>query len=199
MDKARTIRVATPDEMGQVCDILGSAFTDDPVMDWICGQPKIYSTMFRAEAEALYKKHGHVYLNDEGTGAAMWLPPGVAHKAPFHWRVLVLIWKMLLASGPASMKRGMLVDQMFAKYHEQYASEPHFYLHAIGAAYNNQGRGIGSALLKAGLEVCDKQDMPAYLESSNVKNNVLYERYGFKVVDEETLPDGGPTVWFMKR
>ncbi|HAT26776.1 MAG TPA: hypothetical protein DCS89_07175 [Gammaproteobacteria bacterium] len=49
------------------------------------------------------------------------------------------------------------------------------------------------------VRVCDKQGAIAYLESSNVKNNPLYERHGFEVIGEATSPDGGPTIWFMKR
>jgi len=193
---ARTIRLASPNEIGTVCDILASAFTDDPIMAWLSGHPQIYSALFRSEAEALYKKHGLVYLNGDNTGAAMWLPAGIPHKAPFHWRMLSVAWKLVSTSGFASLKRGMVLDTIFE---EQHIKEPHFYLHAIGAAYNNQGRGIGSALLKTGLKACDEQGMPAYLESSNIKNNVLYERYGFKVIAETTLPDNGPGIWFMRR
>jgi len=78
-------------------------------------------------------------------------------------------------------------------------AEPHFYLGFVGASLGKQELGIGSALLKAGLTACDKQGAIAYLESSNVENNPLYEQHGFEVIAEATLPDGGPTIWFMKR
>jgi len=40
---------------------------------------------------------------------------------------------------------------------------------------------------------------PAYLESSNQRDLPLYERFGFKVIQELSLPDGGPTLWTMLR
>ena len=190
------IRVAGNAEIGPVCDILASAFTDDPVLDWMIGQPKVYGTLFRSEAEALYKHHGQVYINREQTGAAMWLPSGVSANAPLHWRMIHLAWQLSISGGLKSLKRGGLLIKLMSEHRPH---EPHFYLHAIGANLENQGRGIGSALLKAGLGACDQQGMPAYLESSNKKNNPLYERYGFEVVADETLPDGGPTVYFMQR
>ena len=62
-----------------------------------------------------------------------------------------------------------------------------------------QGQGLGSAMLKQGTRICDEAHMPAYLESSNEKNVPLYQRHGFEIVAEETLPRGGPKVWFMWR
>ena len=190
------IRVASDFQMKPVADILASAFTHDPVINWVCDHPEIFSTLFRLEVEALYKQHHHVYINSEQSGAAMWLPTGVATAMPFHWRSLCVLWKFLSRGGFASLKRADRLQEMFAKWHIQ---EPHFYLHAIGASLENQGRGIGSALLKKGLSACDQVGVPAYLESTNEKNNPLYGRFGFEIIAEESLPEGGPTVWFMKR
>ncbi|NRB39398.1 MAG: GNAT family N-acetyltransferase [Pseudomonadales bacterium] len=190
------IYVAGDAEIAQVCKLLASAFTDDPVLGWLSGQPKIYDELFRSQAEALYKHHGQVYINREQTGAAMWLPAGVSAKPPFHWRMLTGMWSLACTGGLKSLRRGGILQKIMAEHHP---NEPHFYLHAIGASIENQGRGIGSALIKAGLDACDQQGMPAYLESTNEKNNPLYERYGFEVVGEATLPEGGPGMWFMHR
>jgi ribosomal protein S18 acetylase RimI-like enzyme len=40
---------------------------------------------------------------------------------------------------------------------------------------------------------------PAYAESSNQRNVPLYQRFGFEVIQEISLPDGGPTLWTMRR
>ncbi|MEM8768046.1 MAG: GNAT family N-acetyltransferase, partial [Pseudomonadota bacterium] len=37
------------------------------------------------------------------------------------------------------------------------------------------------------------------LESSNIRNNPLYERFGFEVVEERQLGDDGPSIWLMRR
>ncbi len=44
-----------------------------------------------------------------------------------------------------------------------------------------------------------QQGMPASLESSNEKNDALYQRYGFKAIAEKKLPEKGPRIWFMYR
>jgi len=192
------IELASADDMTAACDILGSAFSQDPLLRWLCERPDIYSDLFRLEAECLYKHHHCIYLNRERTGAAMWLPPGISTKsAKLHWRMLPFGWNLVRRGG---LKRFVTRGEALGKVTlAAYPAEPHFYLGFIGASLGQQGRGIGSALLKAGLAACDKQAAIAYLESSNVENNPLYERHGFEVIGEATLPDGGPTIWFMKR
>ncbi|MGH7928642.1 MAG: GNAT family N-acetyltransferase, partial [Candidatus Binatia bacterium] len=45
-----------------------------------------------------------------------------------------------------------------------------------------QGKGLGSALMRHALARCDGEGKAAFLESSNPKNVSLYERHGFEVV-----------------
>ena len=64
---AHDIHIADNGDMDQVSNILGRAFADDPILEWLCGQPQIYPEFFRAEVKALYKKYGLVYINRECT------------------------------------------------------------------------------------------------------------------------------------
>jgi ribosomal protein S18 acetylase RimI-like enzyme len=54
----------------------------------------------------------------------------------------------------------------------------------IAADPSQTGRGLGAALMKHALQICDEQGLPAYLESSNPRNISLYERHGFEVMGE---------------
>src|SRR5213078_4575676 len=65
---------------------------------------------------------------------------------------------------------------------------------ALGTDPPRQGEGIGSALLAPVLELCDRDHVPAYLESSKEQNVAFYSRHGFRVTDELHLPKG-PPVW----
>jgi hypothetical protein len=55
---------------------------------------------------------------------------------------------------------------------------------------------VGSALLEHRLSMTEG---PAYLESSNVRNVPLYQRFGFEVIQEISLPEDGPALWTMLR
>jgi GNAT superfamily N-acetyltransferase len=83
--------------------------------------------------------------------------------------------------------------------HDAHPREPHYYLASLGVAPEAQGNGVGSRLLGPMLERCDREGVPAYLESSRDRNVPFYERHGFRVTDELRLPLGGPTLWLMWR
>ncbi len=78
------------------------------------------------------------------------------------------------------------------------ASPPHYYLAVLGTDPDLQGKGIGSSLLKPVLDMCDRDGVGAYLESSKEQNIAFYARHGFEKTGEVRLP-GGPTVWPMWR
>ena len=61
--------------------------------------------------------------------------------------------------------------------------EPHWYLATLGTAVEQQGKGIGGALMRPVLAHCDAEGMPCYLESSKERNVPFYRRHGFEVVE----------------
>ena len=76
---------------------------------------------------------------------------------------------------------------------------PHYYLSVLGTDPDQQGGGVGSALLGPVLDRCDADGIAAYLESSKESNVDFYIRHGFSVTDRIDLPDDGPALWFMWR
>ena len=52
---------------------------------------------------------------------------------------------------------------------------------------------------KFGLERTRESNTAVILETGTPRNVPLYERLGFRVVEEADSPEGGPHVWFMRR
>ena len=75
----------------------------------------------------------------------------------------------------------------------------HFYLAALGVEPERQGEGIGTALVQPALAMADADGIAAYLETATGRNVLLYERLGFTVVEELTLPDTDVHGWLMLR
>ena len=53
---------------------------------------------------------------------------------------------------------------------------------------------VGAALLRSRLRRCDKEGLPAYLESSKLENVPLYQHFGFHVTGALGLPEGAQAV-----
>ena len=184
------------DDMATLGHILGDAFSDDPCMNWVIPHTELYPGFFRLLATGLYLRHELVFMDAEHRAAAMWLPPQVEHKVPITPGKFWLLLKLVLHSGVGVFKR---VEQAQAVMSAHHPDKPHYYLQSIGVRHGSQGLGLGSALLKHTTARCDREDMPAYLESSSPKNVPLYERHGFEVTAEEPIGAGGPPLYFMWR
>ena len=170
------VRIADPSEQDAALDVLMLAFSADPCMRFAFSKPQAFVAAFRTLALAMGGaafEHGGAYLAEDGSAAALWLPPGV-QGAPDMIESLV----ERLVEPEKHEVLGKLGEAMA----EHHPHEPHGYLPMIGVDPSRQGRGLGSTLLKAGLERCDAEGAIAYLESSNPANIPLYERHGFEVV-----------------
>lgn len=176
--------------------VLADAFEHDPVMNWVIPAISLYPAFFRLLINDIFLPRGLVHLEHEARGAALWLPPGEKFDVRPSVGLARLILKLLWHKGPAPLLRLPRQGALFERHHP---GQPHYHLLFIGCRQASQGSGIGSALLKHGLRICDEARMPAYLESSNEANLPLYQRHGFDVIASESLPGPGPRVWFMWR
>jgi ribosomal protein S18 acetylase RimI-like enzyme len=80
---------------------------------------------------------------------------------------------------PSQLEAGAGIFEQMAGYHPH---EPHWYLPLIGVDPAHQAKGIGDALMAYALERCDRDKVPAYLESSNPRNVPFYQRHGFEPI-----------------
>jgi ribosomal protein S18 acetylase RimI-like enzyme len=192
----RPVRTATGADVEAISAALARAFDDDPVMTWFFPHearrrrrlPRFMAAMTRIAA----LPHGAVYTTDGHDGAALWSPPGT-------WKT-TLTGQMRLAPAMVGLlgARLPLALRTFALIEKGHPEEPHWYLMTLGTDPPSQGKGIGSALMAPVLDRCDREGIPAYLESSKESNIAFYRRHGFEVTRQVDLP-GGPSMWPMWR
>lgn len=170
------VRIAGPDEGEPVLDALMLAFASDPCLRYLLASPRAFLGAFREFAAGMGAgsvEAGAAWLATDGGAAALWLPPGLSSDRE----------RMLGAAGPwippERIETVGAVGEQMGAFHPE---EPHWYLAMIGVDPAQQGRGLGSALLKAALRVVDEAGAPAYLESSNRRNDPLYQRFGFEPI-----------------
>jgi ribosomal protein S18 acetylase RimI-like enzyme len=156
----------------------------------------MYPDFFRLLVRDMYLPRGIAHMEIGGRAAALWLPPEERFEIPPRLALLAFASQLILHEGLRPLWRIRQQGAIFAKH---LPKEPHYYLQFIGCHQEAQGQGLGAALLKQGTRICDERGMPAYLESSNIRNVPLYERHGFEVRAEQALAKNGPSVWFMWR
>lgn len=196
METAPIIRDAVAADLEELVDTLSDSFTNDPMFNWLFPSTHLYPYFFRMLIRDVYLPRGIIHIEEQARAAALWLPPEQRLKLVPRLRLLRFGLKLLREHGVQPVWRVLRQGSLFAKHHPQ---EPHYYLQFIGCYRSEQGHGIGSALLKQGLRVCDERGMPAYLECSNPRNVPLYERHGFVVTGQHAVGKNGPMAWFMWR
>ncbi|MGE0134776.1 MAG: GNAT family N-acetyltransferase [Dehalococcoidia bacterium] len=195
---AINVRKATQTELPRLTDAMARAFDDDPIANWFAAQDarrsqRIHEFM-RVAVEKLTFPHGEVYTSDGIEGGALWNPPET-------WKMGFLQQLAMLPAFArvASFKRLPTIMKGLGAVEREHPHAPHFYLLALGVEPDLQGRSIGTQLMAPILAKCDREGIPAYLESSKERNVPLYERNGFKVTKEMVVPGGGPKIWLMWR
>ena len=68
--------------------------------------------------------------------------------------------------------------------------EPHWRLFALGTTPSARGRGLAGELLERGLSRADAQDVPVYTEAATHAAVASFQRRGFRIIQEYTVPSG---------
>ena len=100
--------------------------------------------------------------------------------------------------GLEGTKRSATLGNYLAARRAELMHEPHLYLVALGVDPEQQGRGLGRALLRPVLERADDEMTLCYLETFLERTAGFYSRLGFEGVHQDAIT-GGPTFWCMRR
>ena len=192
-------------QAGQRADsaqVLARAFFDDPMMVYIMpddAQRREILPAFMDAGVRICENDGEVYTTPGVVlGNACWLPPGATE---------VNDERLAAAGGLEVIERmGEEAGGRFAglmghmgELHEQAVPAEHWYLLILGVDPPRQGQGVGGSLIEPVLRRADAEGRLCYLETMKPRNVTFYQKHGFEVVVDGTLPDGGLRFWTMRR
>lgn len=193
-----TVRSITGAEVDTSAGVLASAFSDDPIFEFILGdrgdiEVRI-ANLFRDAAETELRKSSHlVETVDSGNAVALWHEVDDWKTPPM---ALIRSLPAVMRAFGTSLPRALQVLTSAEKVHP---SEPHRHLAYIGTHKDHTGKGRGSALLRSMIERCDSEGIPTYLESTNPANDAWYARFGYESRGPIPLPRGAPVITAMWR
>ena len=185
------VREAMPADKPRVVATLTRAFEKDPVFDWVFPDsaararhgPKVFDLFFDSNAPPNMR-----LVTDDCAAATLWHRPGAPEEGG-----LRAAWRMWRVTGSAFFRFKRVGDAVEAHFPPQ----PFWYLHIAGADPARQGEGLGTAVVQAGLDRIG--NAAVYLETAKPANLGFYEKLGFHVCDEWSVPGGGPHFWSMIR
>ena len=189
------VRRVREDDVEPLAAMLARSFHDDPVTRWVYAserrRPHWSRRFFGWQVQRLLAQDA-TWTVDDGAGAALWALPG-------RWREESReTLRLLRLTLPGVLPRLPRVLVGLGQVESRHPDERHLYLAVLGVDPDRQGEGLGSQVIRPGLDLCDQERLPAYLETGKERNLAFYGRHGFEVVDRLELPKG-PPVWFLWR
>ena len=190
---AATVRATSPAEAEAAVAAIVLAFAADPAARWSFPDPAVYLARFPAVVRAFGGRAfaaGTAFHVENFAGAALWLPPGTG---PDEEALMGIFGE---AVPPDLQEEVFSVFEQMGAFHP---AEPHWYLPLIGVDPARRGQGHGAALLRHALADCDRDHVPAYLESSNPSGIPLYERHGFVALGRIQAGSSPPIVPMLRQ
>jgi ribosomal protein S18 acetylase RimI-like enzyme len=197
---AETPVAAGAADIGDVARDLSDAFHEDPHFGWFlradarrdAERLRLFNYLLRVMG-----RPARIDRPDGGGAAAVWLPFEAVKQPDSLLDDAKAARTMLSATGFSRIGRLLRVRAAMDKNHPM--DREHAYLWFLGVTPRLQGMGIGSRLLRAGLNRADEAGLPAYLETGTTRNVALYRRHGFEVFHEAPAGRGAPIMWHMWR
>ncbi len=195
------VRRATRQEIPALAATLARAFVHDPFYSFLAGDAPERSQRMQDGWSGILRFGSaglvETYTTDDYAGVALWIPPG--HGGPSFIDSLRMTPSIARLAGWRRLRQVTNAIGALEERHRHHVPQAHFYLSALGVEPDRQGEGVGTALMQPVLERCTRDGVPAYLETATARNVLLYERLGFDVVEELTLPNTDVHGWLMLR
>lgn len=177
--------------------VLGRAFSEDPLWSVLIPDLELRVRMFTGVLKMITAAGGVVETTAGLGAAALWLPPGreLGFAAVVRSGIAPALW--VLRAPRATRRRLTALQRQVDRRRKELMPEPHWQLMVLGVDPDHHGRGMGSALVTAGVERADASRAPIYVDTSAEANVGFYGQFGFEVVEEMTVTDLALPFWMM--
>jgi ribosomal protein S18 acetylase RimI-like enzyme len=196
------VRLASASDVEALAAMLARAFANDPFYMYLAGGAPERNERMRQGWVGILRhasdRLSTTYTTDDRAGVAIWHPPGYSGPS-FLGSLRLMPAVARLAGGYRRLREISRAISALEHRRAHHAPTPHYYLSALGVEPARQGEGIGTALLAPVLERARGDRVLSYLETATARNVLLYERLGFEVAEELTLPGTDVHGWLMLR
>ncbi len=190
-------------DIRQASVVLADAFEKDPIWSKLYEGETDYKKKlsYALEVSAWHcRKYGGLYAPSEKLEGVIGWVPGQFDD--------MTMWRVLTGGGMnAAMRMGASVSKKMLPVfkpisddrHRYMAGRKYLYILIVGVHPELHGRGFGGRLISAAIEKAEAEKIPVYLETETEGNVKMYEHFGFKVLQQISLPLIDVPMWEMLR
>lgn len=207
------VRKLTNADVHATAEVLANAFADNPAYVWMHPRAATRESDLRAFFERNLRWHLPLDLTWVATrgaqivGTSTLEPPGGVRsgtrQAIAHWLV-----PTVRDQGLRTFLRTAAAGREFGeRYRALIKGTQYYHLHAIAVTPDFQGKGVGTSLVAATLQECERlltrDSAPVVLSTQRERNLPLYQRAGFVLKEDHQMGvrrgSRGFRTWFMLR
>lgn len=191
-----------PNQKRKAAEVVVSAFFNYPMLTHYFPNPerrKRRMPWYMEKTLNCAMRYGEVFVTSDYSGVMFILPPGHTRLTTGEYIQNGFLLTPLVM-GFRNYFKSDECEQFVADTQERLLNgRDHYYLWGLVADPETQRRGVGGALLKILTDKADAENTPVYLETHEQKNVAYYERFGFKLIYTDTIPEHGLDIWCMLR
>jgi len=200
MNNLEEIALMEPAQLNHCAETLARAFFVDPFFEFVLPNPRkrerLLPWLYRKLIRIIHD-YGKVFVSSHLDGVALWLGPKQTN-LPLVGIIKTGLFLFPCKLSPAEFKRSRQLDTLSSQLHRRSMTRPHLYLFGIGVEPALQGKGLGRALVQAGLAFAAQLHVPAYLDTYNPHNLSFYASLGFQIIRSEKPTSPCPQIWAMR-
>jgi GNAT superfamily N-acetyltransferase len=196
-----TVRRATAHDLDEVTAVYAEAVWDEAVATWMIPDEERRHALGRSSAFRQYLgaqlANGALIVagGSELAGVSVWARVDGSDAADDDPDEVIATVREIY--GPYADR---FVEVMVSTASAHPSDRPYLYLQQMAVLPIHRGRGLGSAMLRHGLQMADNDGLATYLEASTTRNRALYARHGFVDYGPPIqLSHGGPRLQPMLR
>ena len=198
-----TVRPLHPSETGSAAHLLARAFHEDPIWAGIFPEREGRRARLARQFAPLLRFNlaagSHVIKTGNNGSVAIWQPPDKPSPGLSVINPAIDIGLRSIGLPLRAWRFYAWMTRNLGPLHKELVPEPHWYLMLLGTDPARQGMGLGTALVRDGLDRADGAGMRAYLETETEADVRFYEHLGFEVQRELDTPLPGCRMWLMAR
>ena len=174
---------------------LAAAFHNDPAMVFMLPDADSRARRLNKLIGWMTDQHlrlGLVLGTPDVRAVTLWREPGTVHYHEPLWHPGALRFIPIFGR---HLPRALRTEEGISSHVPK--GEDWLYLKMAGVHPDHQGKGLGGAVIRAGLARATQRGVPSVLETATPSNVGLYQRLGYSVLSEWDVAGGGPHFWTM--
>ncbi len=180
-----------------VASVLADSFLDDPLMlatfDGISGRREIVYRQGLLQARYFARSHEMHFADGDARAFLIGIDSRAENSLQetwLYWRIFLTTIAMLqlkeIKAGLANY--GRIMSVLSFDWQKKFVTGAYYHIKIIAIARELRGSGAFRRLMTPVLASCDRNNLPAILETHNPANLPIYERFGFELVLTKESP-----------